>query len=205
MKKSLLLTLFIFSLIQTQLFADSPLTSTVISNAYKSLKPVKTALKSNGKISPKTMHYLADNKISIEKRIAVINALGWNINGQNNASVFFDFLKNEFQYNDIEDLLNKADADIIICLAYLKAMDNYFEVDEAIKYAKLAKEKKKESYTVNIICAIIESQKEMTGDWCKVYQFTNDVRNKSGLKSDMKAGAVKIIFDYMDLYKSSCD
>jgi len=205
MKKSLLLFLVIFSLIHTKLLADSPLTSTDISHAYKTFKPVKTALKSNGKISSKTMRFLANNKNPIEKRIAVINALGWNINGQNNASVFFDFLKKEFQYNDIEDFLNKADAELIICMAYMKAMDNYFEVDEAIKYAKLAKEKNKESYTVNIICAIIESQKEMSGNWCKVYQLTNDVRNNSGLKSDMKAEAVKIIFDYMDLYKSSCN
>jgi len=84
-------------------------------------------------------------------------------------------------------------------------MDNYFEVDDAIRYAKMAKEKKGESFTVNIICAIIESQKEMARDWCKVYQFTNDVRNNSVLKSDMKEEAVKIIFDYMDLYKSSCN
>ena len=86
-------------------------------------------------------------------------------------------------------------------MAYLKALDDYFDVDEAIVYAKKATGKNKNSYTTNIICALIEAQKAMGSDWSEVYNLTNNVRLNRSLNRDMKEEAVKIIFEYMDLYK----
>ena len=70
--------------------------------------------------------------------------------------------------------------------------------------AQKAKLKKKNSYTINIICALIEAQKAMGSDWCEVYNLTNNVRINDALQIDMKEDAIKIIFEYMDLYKDYC-
>lgn len=205
MKKYLLLVLISLCTGLQIVFADSPLTSTSISSAYKKTGVVKKALKSKGQLTPKLMRYLADASNPLELRIAVINALGWNVNGQNNATLFFSYLQKQYQYLNVDDFLKRADGETILCLAYLKAMDNYADVSEALVYAKEAKSKSDKSYTVHLIAALIESQKVLNENWCKVYQLTNNVRTNNLLTSDMKAEAVKIIFDYMDLYKSSCD
>jgi hypothetical protein len=89
-------------------------------------------------------------------------------------------------------------------MAYLKALDNYFEVDEAIKIARKAKVKLPKSYTVNIISALIEAQKALDSDWCKVYTLTDDVRQDKSLTKDMRDEASKEIFSYMDEYKEEC-
>jgi hypothetical protein len=90
-------------------------------------------------------------------------------------------------------------------MAYLKAMDNYFEVDEAIVYAEKAVSKNPKSFTYNIICALIKAQKAMDGDWCMVFKITDRVRKDKSLQMDMKQEAFNIIFEYMDLYQDDCD
>jgi len=58
----------------------------------------------------------------------------------------------------MEDLINNGKDYELLCLAYLKAMDNYFEVEEALVLAKKARSKKPGSCTFNIITALIEAQ-----------------------------------------------
>ena len=83
-------------------------------------------------------------------------------------------------------------------------MDNYFNVKEAIKLAEMAKAKAPKSYTVNLIAALIQAQKTMDDDWCKVFHLTDDVRQNKSLTQDMRPEASEIIFLYMDAYKSEC-
>ena len=104
----------------------------------------------------------------------------------------------------VGEFLDQADGGILISMAYLKALDNYFEVDEAIILARRAKSKGDDSYTINIICALIEAQKALDSDWCEVYNLANNVRTNQSLNMDMKEDAIKIIFEYMDLYKDNC-
>jgi len=51
-------------------------------------------------------------------------------------------------------------------LACLEALDNYLDVGDAIIYAQKVKKKRENSYTTNIVCAIIEAQKAMNSSWC---------------------------------------
>ena len=199
MKTNFIVVLIIGLLISQNLFADSPLTSTDISKAYKDSKIVQLASRSDGKLNDELLNYLFDSKNPIELKIALINELGWDFDGKNNATVFYEYLRK----NNLKDI-NEANADILICFAYLKALDNYFDVEEAIIYAKKAKSKNEKSYTINIICALIEAQKAMDSDWCEVYNLTNNVRINELLIKDMKEEAVNIIFEYMDLYQDDC-
>lgn len=183
------------------LFADSPLTSTNFSEAYADSKIVELASTTEGILTIELMDYLNQSMHPIELKMAVINEIGWSFNGHNNADLFIEYLQEKNGFKDKDEFLQQASADLLISMAYLKAMDNYFNVAEAVVYAKEAKSKNKESYTINIICALIEAQNAFDTDWSEVYNKTNEVRNNRSLNRDMKEDAVKIIFDYMDLYK----
>lgn len=184
---------------------DSPLTSTDFHLAYKH-SVIEKALKRKGKsINKVLMQFLMDNEGALDCKVALINALGWDFDGQKNAPLFLKFLvKNNICKNEA-DLLSSKNAELLICYAYLMAMDNYFEVSKAKQIAQLAAGINKSSYTVQIIAALIAAQESLNTDWCQVYQATNQVREAAGLAMDMNQGAVQIIFEYMDIYSSSCD
>lgn len=184
--------------------ADSPLTSTEISRAYQDVGIVKAAANSGGLLTPKLMKYLAHPRKPIDIKMAVINQLGWDINGKNNAELFFNYLNPAGKYPDMAAWMQGASGDLLICMAYLKGLDNYFDVADAAVMARKAKAKSGPSYTVHIICALIEAQYAFDSDWCEVYQLTDRVRQNTALRQDMRPVAVDIIFEYMDLYEESC-
>jgi len=201
MKIKNLLILVISLLSSPYLFADSPLTSTKISKAYKDFEIVQKATKVNGVLNDELMEYLSNDKNPIDLKIALINELGWDFYGQYNSLLFYMYMKK----NGMKDI-NDANADILICYAYLMAMDDYFYVDKAISYANKAKAKNDKSYTIQIITALIEAQKKLKNqkDWCDVYTLTNDVRENKSLLIDIKQEAIDEIFEYMDRYKKYC-
>ena len=201
MKAKLALLLIAAVVLSQNLFADSPLTSTPISEAYKDSKIVQLASTTEGRLTIELMNYLNESMHPVELKIAVINQLGWGFNGFNNAYYFYKYLQEKYNFKDTDEFLNQASADLLISLAYLQAMENYFNVDEPIIYALKARSKNNESYTINIICALIDAQKAMGSDWSEVYNLTNNVRLNRSLNRDMKEEVVKIIFEYMDLYK----
>ena len=204
MKKVILMCVFIF-VGSNSLLADSPLTSTAIHEGYLDEEIVLDAL-FQSELTDNLLMYLESPENPITIKIALINALSWDIDGKNNSNVFFQYLNREKKYKDIEDFTQKANGDLIICLAYLKALDDYFDVTEAIEIANKAKNKIPKSYTVNIVCALIEAQKALVdNDWCKVYQLTNRVRKDKTLIDDMNDSAKKEIFEYMDIYEEYCD
>jgi hypothetical protein len=204
--KTLLLFLFLILGIKQTALADSPLTSTAISEAYATEKMVIAAGKTEGVLTKELMKFLNSKSSPIAVKIAVINKLGWSFEGQNNAGIFWEYLQKNNKYKDEADFLKKADADLLICFAYMKALDNYFDVNDALKIAQEAVSKdKKKSYAVNIIAALIEAQKAMDTDWCEVYKTTDKVRNEKSLVKDLNENAIFIIFEYMDLYKDHCN
>lgn len=202
MKTKFILVLIIGIFFHQNLLADSPLTSTEFSEAYKDAKIVQYAAVSHGSVSELLMDYLIDEKNPIDLKIVAINELGWSLRGKNNAALFYEYMK----YKNVLQDINKASADILICYAYFMAMDDYFDVEEAIVYANKAKSKNEKSYTIQIITALIEAQKALDNkdDWCKVYSLTNNVRTNKTLIKDMNDEAIAIIFKYMDGYKYYC-
>jgi len=184
--------------------ADSPLTSITLSLAYNDEPIMREAVKADSVLNKKLIKYLLDEHNPIDLKMAVINRLGWDFYGKNNATIFFDYLKKKKKYESEDDFRIYASGDELLCMAYLKAMDNYFRVDDAIEYANLALEKNKKSYTYNIINAIVRAQKVMQKSFCDTYKLTNEVRQDKSLKQDMKNEAKVLIFEYMDLYKDYC-
>ncbi|MCF6364946.1 MAG: hypothetical protein L3J35_01975 [Bacteroidales bacterium] len=203
--KIILLSLLAVFSVSSTAYADSPLTSTHFSKAYEDEAIIIKASKSNGILTPELMNYLIDKQNPVAVKMAVINKLSWDINGKSNTGIFIDYLKKKKLYKNEDKFIKKGKGDVLLCVAYLKVMDNYNDIDDALKYAEYALKKNSKSYTYNIIAALIKAQKAFNSDWCKVFKLTDNVRNNNSLKIDMKVEAITIIFDYMDLYEAECN
>jgi hypothetical protein len=202
MMKTLLILFFLGSM--NSVFADSPLTSTDFYKAYLDVPLVAKTSKSNGVLTTEIFDYLNSKSISIDKKIAVINALKWNMKGKYNAGLY---LKNILLFHkdySPANFYNKASAEELICYAYLKAMDNYFDVKKASLFSLQATKRSPNSYTIAIVNQLIKAQLISHKNWCEVYTGINNIRENKKLKIDFRIGASDIIFNYTDIYKVHC-
>lgn len=184
--------------------ADSPLTSTPFSDAYMNLKMVSLAAASDHALNEELAAYLYDGEVSIVHRLAAINALGWEMDETQNFQFFLDFLIQHNPNITENNFQSTCSAEQLICLAYLKAMDDYFNVAYALEIANSALVKDVGTYSIHLIHGLIQAQFSMDSNWCAVYQATDQVRKDESLEVDMNEEARKIIFEYMDLYKGDC-
>jgi len=196
--KNLLKLIFIFILLPEIIFADSPLTSTPFHDDYTDVDIVLKAEQLNI-MNKEISDYLHNESNPLDVKAAVINALGWEANGnyESYCQLVFDRLIIDA---DIASL-NKGDA---LTIGYLIAMENYFTPGKALPYLKRARELDNESFTINIIYNLVRAQIAMEKDFCKVWKYTNKVFNNKKLNDDMRSGARKIIYDYVILYKKDC-
>jgi hypothetical protein len=118
---------------------------------------------------------------------------------------FYEISKKKYGFKTDESLINLISGEDLTCLAYLKAMDNYFDVEKALDYSNLAIKKSPDSFTINIINALIKSQIFLKSNRCKVYQVLEDVRVNYSLKNDFKKEAIDEIFEYVTMYKKYCN
>ena len=197
-------TLIFFLLLSSICFADSPLTSTGFSKAYLNEPILVKASKSKGILSKELMFYLTDESNPVDIKVALINKLGWSLKGKNNATIFLKYLIQEQNYKNKEEFFDNGKGDHLLCFSYLKALDDYNDVTDAIRYSGYASSKNPKSYTYQMISALIYAQKVIYSDRCQVYKLTDEVRRNNSLIRDMKEEAISIIFDYMDLYKHNC-
>lgn len=196
---------FILLLTSTIGRADSPITSTPISDAYKDIPMVPKATAS-GVLNDEIAAFLLNEDKPIDQKVAVINALSFDFNGKQNAAAFREHLAKKYKTSVKYLKVDIISADEQLCLGYLTIMDDYFFPDEAITILEKAVDKNPMSYTFNIILALAKAQKVMNSisAWCKVWKLAEAVEINKDLKRDMREDAVKIIMDYMILYKGSC-
>lgn len=178
-------------------FADSPLTSTPISNAYEDLEIVKKA-KASGEMNSEFALFLHDESYPIDQKAALINALGWDFNGKKNAVLYCNIIFGK-QINE-KDIASVSAQDNFV-IGYLKALDDYFYPYKSVPYLKAAQKKMDESYTVFIFLALVRAQ---NADFCSSWKYVNKVFRNKDLEKDLRKEAVKIIYDYMAIYKNDC-
>ena len=82
-------------------------------------------------IQDRLMEYLASEYNPVDVKMAVINQLGWKISGRNNSEPFLRYILRKRGHSSANRFLKKGRADDLISYAYLKAMDDYFKVDES--------------------------------------------------------------------------
>lgn len=201
--KNLLLCIGFFLIAHTS-FADSPLTSTPFYKGYLDIAIIKTAAKSNGKITEQQLQFVTNTKNPIAVKLALINSLGWNLKGKSNAKDYLAYLFKKQPQLNYHNFINKATAEQLICYAYLKAMDNYFDVKAASVFAKKAMRKAPTSYSIHLIGTLIQVQGANQNNWCDVYTKINQVRTNKKLQLDMRLISTAAIFSYTDGYKKEC-
>lgn len=202
--KKYIVSLFIigvmlFSLNPITAFADSPVTSTDFHKAYIDIGIVKIA-KEKGIVDSEIANYLYSSKNPIDVKAAVINALGWNFEGKNNAENYVKLMYSK----DIDELdINLLSGEEIFCISYMMALDDYFHPDKALPMMDKAYEKNNTSFTIDIVRSILKSQDDMLnkGNWQMVWTNTESVLNSTTLQKDMRQEGIDIIVEYMKLYK----
>ena len=203
--KSTIVT-FLFLLGATVMFADSPITSTNFYVGYKSNDVIRVA-KKEGTISSKMCAMLSNPDTSIDFKVALINALSWDIDGKDNYDIYWEYLISKYGKSNL--MVTDLVGDEVLCLAYLKVMDNYNVTKDAMRLASYAVRKKKNSYTYQMIYSLIRAQdtfnrSSSSESWCRVYQVVAAVEQDENLTRDMNQIAIDEIFKYIDLYKDSC-
>ena len=195
-KPGLIILLFIFSISLSK--ADSPLTSTPISDAYKDINLVVKA-ENKGKMTMEFAKFLHSSDNSIDEKAALINAIGWSIDGKDNAALYAKYIfHKKLSELDLEDL-NGED---LFCLGYLQALDDYFNPSKSFLYFEEGAKKINHSLTFSLIYTLAKAQNIMDdGDWCKIWSMTYQTLNDKSLYRDLREAAIKIIRDYMILYK----
>lgn len=201
--KNLLLSLC-FLLVAHVSFADSPLTSTPFYKGYLDIAIIKEAAKSNGIITEKQLQFLTDSKNPIAVKLALINSLGWNIKGKSNAPKYLKYLYQQNPKLNNHNFINKASAEELICYAYLKAMDDYFNTKQASVFAKQAMHKAPTSYSIHLIGTLIQVQGVNAKNWCSIFTKMNQVRSNKKLQLEMRLISTAAVFSYTDGYKSEC-
>lgn len=203
--------LFILILLISQFtFADSPLTSTNFYKAYMDVPLVQKALNSKGKINNEMLEYIYAETNPLEIKLAIINAIGWNVKGNKSSKLYFKFVMNKKKYKsdfggDYTAFNWNATADELICYAYMKALDNYFDVSDAFEVAGLALKKNPNSFAVNMIYNLIKAQGLISyGETCYAKKMFNPLKNNPNLIVDMKIESMPFVFEYMDDIGKDC-
>lgn len=181
-------------------FSDSPLTSTVFHEAYIDIDEILTAEQTN-EMTKELAEYLHSKMNTIDLKAALINALGWENVTAGNAEKYCRFIFNKTP--DKLDLQDLGSEDLFV-MGYLTAMENYHHPSVSLKYLKKARKDLKMSFTVNVIYSLVQAQIAMEKDFCKAWKYYVKVYNNKNLNQDMRQSALKIIYDYMYLYKSYC-
>ena len=188
MKKifSILICLTLF----TQSYADSPLTSTFFATAYADQPLIKQILdvrgmdeKYNFDLTSEMLKYFDDISITLDKKVALINALGWG--DDKNTGIFKKHLSKKYglQESDIDQILilevnetsvlpesaKKISNDDLVLLGYLQIMGNYFEPTRGILAIEAAITNNMGSEATAWVYSLLAAQIYLDISWCEVY------------------------------------
>jgi len=222
MKKVYLLQLLL--LVCKLSFADSPITSTSFYSAYNEIPEVYKAEK-EGVLTYEFASFLSSSTVTIDKKIALINALGWSIDGKENRNLFIKFLNAKYKSEKLT--YQQITPDEHLCIGYLTIMDNYFHTREPLTIIKSALLRNPKSYTYNIVYGLVLSQMTLNlrfrsdstfgkdlvdtrfvdttmSAWCNVYAILAKIEADKTLKQDFRTSAKRNIFSYINAYRKNC-
>ncbi len=195
------LFVFAFLLVNMLSFADSPLTSSKFYQHYIGNPLVYEASETHD-LSWDMAEYILDANNPIAIKVAIINALSWGDKAEGNYSGLVSIAMDVKQPPSASKLFNILDGKTLICFAYLKALSDYFDVKEAVKMAKMAQKKDKDSYCVNFIAALIQSQDDFNANkWAMVYTVLDKVNNTTWRYDDLSDEAAASVMEYINLYR----
>ena len=198
-----LFLILIFTLSINSVFADSPLTSTDFYKAYLDIPLIQKTANSNGVLTDEVFEYLI-SKNSLDKKVALINALKWDFDGKKNSSLYIKKLFGIRKNYTLTNFYQKATPEELLCYGYLKAMDDYFDVKKASVFTSRAQKLNPGSYTIAVINHLITTQMVDRSNWCEIYSGFDTIKQNKLLKVDFRTKASDIIYEYLKGYKEYC-
>jgi hypothetical protein len=98
-----------------------------------------------------------------------------------------------------------ATADELICFAYIRAMEDYFDVIYANEIAQLALQKNPNSLAVNLISGLIKAQGlSLLNEWCYAAIQFNSIEKNTLLTKDLRTEGKFIICEYVQSMGANC-
>ena len=191
-----------FFFIPAFLLADSPLTSTAFYRAYMDIDEVSRA--EAGRLDPGILEFLFNDSENIGERLAVVNALGWNVKGKLLSEQMESFLKKKYGFKNTVILSMLSDDELVI-LAYRTALDDYFHPENSLPFLQEWERRfHSRSRAHAVILSLIKAQIAFENSWCDVWKIYHAAASDKKLKTDISGEALDIIQDYMILYKEEC-
>lgn len=197
--------------------ADSPLTSANLVAGYEDL-PIMMKLQEQKKMDHQVLNFLL-SKAPLDQKAAVINALGWNIDGQNNADLYLQALHRYKRMSSLKQLTVKdLTPEEKFVFGYLFAMDNYFHLSslqlnnnqsvlgvtplEIISQSAFALP---DNFTVQFVKSLVEAQLHFSNSWCAIYLSPTEVLQRfPSHKRNLHPDAVAQAMEYINLYQDNC-
>ena len=156
------------------------------------------------------MEYIVVDTNPLEIKLAIINAIGWEHKGIMISKRFFASVMSKKKYQtelggDFMAFNWNATADELICYAYMKALDNYFDVVGAFEMAGDAVRKSPDSFAVNMIYNLVKAQGlNDFGENCYASKMFLSLKDNPQLKMDMKIESLSYVFEYMEAIGKDC-
>lgn len=202
--------------------ADSPLTSTDLATAYEDILEVRVARRwkrAEGLI----LDFLLGDA-PLDQKVAVVNALGWNIDHQTNGIRFFQGVAQRENIPQKSLTLKHLTQDDWVVLGYLLAMDNYQQilplganlniadtVPSALRsitpddLLNKAIAQNRNNFTIQFVASLVEAQRSFDRSWCDVYLESTLVLDRFPPETrNMRESAVTEAMSYLESYESYC-
>lgn len=192
--KRLLLTLALVALPKAA-HADSPLTSTDFHTAYADVAMVGRA--QHDGITAQVAAFLDDANNPIDVRLAMVNAMGWKIDGKHDADSF-----SRAAWGKPVSALNVQNlrGDELAVLGYLAVMDDYFHPAAGLALLEKAAQKMPRSFAVAAVLGLARAQRDMDKSFCIAGRDWSAVTGDGTLQRDMRQRAIAAIQSYMGEY-----
>lgn len=182
--------------------ADSPATSTPFYQAYLELAPIQAAAESQT-LSPDLLAWLLDESRPLDQQLALVNALGWRFEGQQNHRVYTAALQHKYQREPADGGHLRPQEQLL--LGYLMLMDDYFNPRAALPLIRRGARRLWQSQAAQLVLAIAEAQDYINKAevWCQVWVLTEQGLSPR-LQQDLRPAAVREITDYLQVYRPYC-
>ena len=205
MKNSLIIFYFL-----SFLYSDSPITSTIFYDNYLDVDVIRDASE-NQILSQEACVYLSNNKIPIENKIALINAISWTFpkeggNYLDNFKLYTNFLNEKYGTKFSLDTELPYSNSELLSLAYLRAMGDYFNMEIPNKILEQVHGDIKKSISFNIIRTLVSCQVLLNDmdNWCQIWKDYDLVISNKNFVMDMKKKSIDDITSYIIAYKHNC-
>jgi hypothetical protein len=204
MKKLLLVSLALLSF-SLPVWADSPVTSTSFSEAYQDL-PLVAAAQASHEMTPDMAAFLSDSAQPLDQKLALVNALGWKFEGQNNHTQWLAHLQKIKHQPGLSAEQLSLTAEEQLILGYLMVLDNYFKPLPGLKWVRRGARQLWKSQAAQFVLAIAEAQDYINRPkvWCQVWLQTDKALNNTEVAADLRPQAQAIIVDYLRIYQPYC-